>query len=404
MSDALLSPGRDVPAQWLDLLCNYAASLDKEALLDFENAGLYLGDGYFAVLLWTPPLPEGGGDLPLASQWEARRTALSALIDKKLRRKFLHHTGVYGSGVLSLVCFPDTGLDSTAAQNDLERAAAEILRESEGAVCPGITAVLSCVQPGRAGIETAYSSALDMWHYTRFLQNPPQLIAQKIMRPADLNWEENYLFRSTITHLVDALYALDEQSAMRQGEEFLHYIFVNPPYGLYYLRLRIEIFLNHLLTELVERDMVHSEFLEDINPVFGLTDSRTEAVFRQLFFDYLQRVLDCYSAKTQNPILKKMTDIKNYIDTHYTDVNLTAGDLASRFHIAQGTLSYHFKKYRDCSPSEYILRIRTAAARHRITTTDETMEAIAQAVGFGSYISMQRAFKKLYNAAPGQFR
>jgi AraC-like DNA-binding protein len=78
--------------------------------------------------------------------------------------------------------------------------------------------------------------------------------------------------------------------------------------------------------------------------------------------------------------------------------------MAEKFGLSESSLTYQFKKYWSYTPTEYISRRRTAMAQRIIAAGHRSIDDVAVDVGFGSYLTMHRAFKKYYGAPPGAFR
>ena len=56
------------------------------------------------------------------------------------------------------------------------------------------------------------------------------------------------------------------------------------------------------------------------------------------------------------------------------------------------------------TPGKYILNMRIEASIHFLTTTELSLEEIAERTGFGSATYMNRIFRQKLNCTPGKFR
>ena len=72
--------------------------------------------------------------------------------------------------------------------------------------------------------------------------------------------------------------------------------------------------------------------------------------------------------------------------------------------MSQRSLSRLFRAGLDLSPADFVERVRIDLARRRLLETDENLECIAVACGFGSLRRMDRAFARLIAASPSEFR
>lgn len=95
------------------------------------------------------------------------------------------------------------------------------------------------------------------------------------------------------------------------------------------------------------------------------------------------------------PLIKK---IISYISLNLkTDISLD--DLASEFYVSKYHLCYIFKKFTGLTIGEYITQKRLALAEDFIKS-GETLTGAAAKVGFNSYSSFYKAYKKSHNKNP----
>ncbi len=80
------------------------------------------------------------------------------------------------------------------------------------------------------------------------------------------------------------------------------------------------------------------------------------------------------------------------------------GALAAEAGVSLRSLSRLFRKELNASPSAFVERIRIDLARRALLETDTAIETIALDCGFGSLRRMDRAFARLIDATPSEFR
>src|SRR5215467_1964036 len=78
--------------------------------------------------------------------------------------------------------------------------------------------------------------------------------------------------------------------------------------------------------------------------------------------------------------------------------------LALEAGVSPRSLSRLFRTSLNISPADFVERVRIDLARRRLLETDDNVETIALACGFGSLRRMDRAFARTINAAPTEFR
>jgi len=92
-----------------------------------------------------------------------------------------------------------------------------------------------------------------------------------------------------------------------------------------------------------------------------------------------------------------------YIDRYYhQEVSLTAA--ASYAGVSPAYLSSSFSKRCEVTFIEYLQAFRSKMAAKYLEETDQTLEEIADRVGFGDSSYLTRCFKRVYHLSPGQYR
>ena len=78
--------------------------------------------------------------------------------------------------------------------------------------------------------------------------------------------------------------------------------------------------------------------------------------------------------------------------------------LAGTVGVSRSTLAARFKAAVGQGPLEYLTRWRLELGARRLAATDQTISAVASAVGYGSEAAFGLAFKRELGTAPGNFR
>jgi transcriptional regulator GlxA family with amidase domain len=84
--------------------------------------------------------------------------------------------------------------------------------------------------------------------------------------------------------------------------------------------------------------------------------------------------------------------------------NLTIEQIASQVNMSSRNFLHVFGREFHIPPGEYLDRVRVEAARKRLEDTDETVEGVATAVGFMSGSTMRRAFLRVLDVTPSDYR
>jgi AraC-like DNA-binding protein len=82
----------------------------------------------------------------------------------------------------------------------------------------------------------------------------------------------------------------------------------------------------------------------------------------------------------------------------------TTETLAAATSVSRATLSRHFRSALQQTPGAYVEQWRMDLASVRLRDTDEPVESISGAVGYGSPHAFSRAFRRARGMAPGEYR
>lgn len=99
---------------------------------------------------------------------------------------------------------------------------------------------------------------------------------------------------------------------------------------------------------------------------------------------------------------ERIVDIMKYVQNHYYDVTLD--DLAESFNLSKPYLSRYIRQKSGMTFQEAVKKARLKKARKMLKESNQTVESIAEKVGYETVEHFNRLFKKTYNMTPGQFR
>ncbi|AEY88961.1 transcriptional regulator [Streptomyces hygroscopicus subsp. jinggangensis 5008] len=99
----------------------------------------------------------------------------------------------------------------------------------------------------------------------------------------------------------------------------------------------------------------------------------------------------------------RMAHLRHFVAEHLTGP-LTLADLARHAHVSERQLARIFKAELGMTPAAYIEAARVEAARNRLETTDDTLDRVATACGFGTADTLIRAFRRKLDTTPTEYR
>jgi two-component system, response regulator YesN len=95
---------------------------------------------------------------------------------------------------------------------------------------------------------------------------------------------------------------------------------------------------------------------------------------------------------------------KSYIDTHYADPSLSLSKVSDYLKLQPSALSQLFKAELGEKFIDYVLKVRMQHAKQLLIDTDDSIQSIAEQIGYLNVISFYRAFKKVQDYPPGEYR
>ncbi len=95
---------------------------------------------------------------------------------------------------------------------------------------------------------------------------------------------------------------------------------------------------------------------------------------------------------------------KKYIDAQFTDADLSLSRVSDYLKLQPSALSQMFKEELGQKFIDYVLKVRLEYAKQLLVETDDSIQSIAEQIGYQNVISFYRAFKKIQNIPPGEYR
>jgi transcriptional regulator GlxA family with amidase domain len=147
-------------------------------------------------------------------------------------------------------------------------------------------------------------------------------------------------------------------------------------------------------------DLALAMIESDLGRKVALAIARRHVLFRIRPGGQSQFSAELVIQSAGNPKIKKLTEkvTAQPRAVWRTDV------LAAEAGVSRRSLSRLFRTGLNVSPADFVERVRTDLARRRLLETDDNVEAIAVACGFGSLRRMDRAFARAMSASPTEFR
>ena len=98
-----------------------------------------------------------------------------------------------------------------------------------------------------------------------------------------------------------------------------------------------------------------------------------------------------------------LMDARDFLHAH-VDRPVTLAELALGAGVHPAHLARAFRCHFECTPGEYLRRLRIERARQALTTSDDAIAGIALAAGFSSQPHFTRVFHRLVGIPPAAYR
>ena len=95
--------------------------------------------------------------------------------------------------------------------------------------------------------------------------------------------------------------------------------------------------------------------------------------------------------------------IKEYIDLYYYN-DLSLDSLSDRFHVSSSYISKTFAETYNTGFQSYLSELRISKAKELLKNTDLSIQTICERVGFMSYNSFSRTFKRITGISAKAYR
>lgn len=151
------------------------------------------------------------------------------------------------------------------------------------------------------------------------------------------------------------------------------------------------------------RDIFEKIYAEYRNANFGKSSFIRSKLLEALLLFARAQIRPDESVDVGSSIKRTFWDILQHVHLHYAD-KLTLESLSHKYKISAPTISQSFKKLSGKSFLEYLHTLRINRALSLLSSTEMPVTDVAAEVGFESYRTFTRVFKKMKGVTPGEFR
>lgn len=266
-----------------------------------------------------------------------------------------------------------------------------------------VTMALSDLTQGLCQLPLAFLHTQDALWYNDFMDSD-----QQVLRYEQLCSTEHPMIRSELMELdkklISKLQVMDVAGIKYVLHEMIDREFIQETPTVKILRVRLGGICCKILDVLDElRDKIGSGLYYALDPAPKIAEAQTLADLTSALDEIFDAICRAQNAESQEPKPQWVDKMSAYILGHYTDEALGLTEVSSVFGITPSYATRVFKQYTGRGIYETIQHVRLTAAKSMMHS-DKTMKEIAHAVGYTSFLSMNRAFKKYEGATPSQFK
>lgn len=251
-----------------------------------------------------------------------------------------------------------------------------------------------------SNLHLAYKKALELTNYRLYYGHGCILFSDELeisqsINPAVLNSEIENIQESLI------------KASLEDVEKHLTTILTN----LQGTKYEVVVFSLHRLTSsifdtlhIIEKNNIvsfHTNYIDFTSQIRQLeTIEEIHVEFMKLFEAVTQELND--SKKNRNAFL--IEEIVKYINSNYTDPNLSTNVIADIFNLSPAHIGKIFREQTYKSISSYINEVRLEKATELLINTNLTVDEIIEKIQWENKKYFYTLFKKQYGATPTQYR
>ena len=266
-----------------------------------------------------------------------------------------------------------------------------------------VTMALSDLTQGLCQLPLAFLHTQDALWYNDFMDSD-----QQVLRYEQLCSTDHPIIRSELMELdkklISKLQVMDVAGIKYVLHEMIDREFIQETPTVKILRVRLGGICCKILDVLDElRDKIGAGLYYALDPAPKIAEAQTLSDLTSALDEIFDAICRAQNAEPQEPKPQWVDKMSAYILGHYTDEALGLTEVSSVFGITPSYATRVFKQYTGRGIYETIQHVRLTAAKSMMHS-DKTMKEIAHSVGYTSFLSMNRAFKKYEGATPSQFK
>lgn len=122
------------------------------------------------------------------------------------------------------------------------------------------------------------------------------------------------------------------------------------------------------------------------------------------YFQEQQEQVESENRRTARKSKELVQQIEEYISRHLRESDLTVSDIADMMYLNKDYLNRVFRKEKGISISQYLIQERMKVAAVLLEDEKNTVNMVAEQVGYHNYPYFATSFKRYYHCTPSQYQ
>jgi AraC-like DNA-binding protein len=367
------------------------------------EAGFYPETNRFCVL--TVRIERWSSVFETDAQWQesVRHNffVITNMLTELLNRE---HIAAVAEKDYQIVCIVNVKKPWAETCRELQAMLHGVMEVLEAEFDASVTVAVSGQVTGLSGIPTAYQNAQEALWYNDFLGLDQQILFYEVLNDESGHPGPRVDHAELDKKLLTKLQNADVAGVKYVLHEMIDRELINQRPTVKILRIRIGGICCRILDALAElREKLGAGVYYEVNPGPRIAEAKTLSELTTNMDDIFDTICSYQNREHPEPKPQWVDKMAVYIEEHYTDESLGLTEVSTAFGITPSYATRVFKQYTGRGIYETIQHVRLTAAKE-LMHTEKTMKQIAKLVGYTSFLSMNRAFKKYEGTTPSQFK
>ncbi|MFB5662670.1 helix-turn-helix domain-containing protein [Alteribacillus sp. HJP-4] len=143
---------------------------------------------------------------------------------------------------------------------------------------------------------------------------------------------------------------------------------------------------------------------QSLDQLWNIETNDTADRIKHFLHQCIEEFCELVNERKKNATTSEVRIIKQFLHENYSDPNVTIYSIAEQVGRPEKYVSQLFHEQTNEYLSDYLENIRIEEAKHLLATTSKKIAEIADDVGYNSPHSFRRAFKRVAEVTPNQYR